>query len=72
MEMRKEGWAEKLGEPESPKEIMKDLTAFGLKVMRTAFYTMDKIGFLWGNQTGDPGKALLNFSHCNHFCNQNW
>lgn len=44
---------------------MKGLTASGLKVMRIAFYTMDKIGFLWGDQTGDPGKALLNFSHCN-------
>lgn len=37
---------------------MKDLTASALKVRRIAFYTMDKIGFLWGDQTGDPGKAL--------------
>lgn len=50
---------------------MEDLTPSVLKVMRTAFYTVDKIGFLWGDQTGDHGKGLLNFSHCNHFSSQN-
>lgn len=54
-------------EPESPTEIVLGLTTSGLKAVQTAFFTMDKTGFLWGDRAAGHGGNSLHVSRCFKF-----
>lgn len=54
-------------EPESPTEIVLGLTTSGLKAVQTAFFTMDKTGFLWGDRAAGHGGNSLHVSRCSKF-----
>lgn len=54
-------------EPKSPTEIVLGLAASGLKALQTAFFTMDKTGFLWGGRAAGHGENLLHVAHYSCF-----